>query len=188
MYYRKNIINFFIIISFLFILGCASTYAPEAYLPETEDVQRETYGGWITLVTAPDSLAPEENWMQYSGEFISMDEENIYLLYDSLYLIPKKKIYSSVIEIDEKNSTTFGFWTAGGIASTVTNGVFLIITAPLWLLAGIPTTVGESVRDRYEAEYPDDGYWESIMKFSRFPQGITDIDLKNLRPKIIPNE
>jgi len=188
MFCHKIIIFSLLAFSFLLITGCATTYAPEAYLPDTDDVQTETYGGWLTLVTIPDILKPEEKWMQYSGEFISLDEDNVYLLYDSLYLIPKKKISSSIIELDEKNSTEYGLWTAGGTAATVSNGWFLIITAPLWLLAGIPTTIGESVRDRYETEYPDDEYWESIKKFSRFPQGITGIDLTNIKPKMIPDK
>ena len=186
MFYHKIIISSLVAFSFCLIIGCATTYAPEAYLPDTDDVQTETYGGWITLVTMPDSLSSEEKWMQYSGEFISLDEENVYLLYDSLYRIPKIKIYSSIIELDEKNSTEYGLWTAGGTAATISNGWFLILTAPLWLLGGIPATVGESVRDRYETEYPDSVYWMNVQKFARFPQGLPEnVQLKELKQKEI---
>ena len=175
-------------ISYLLFTSCATSYAPDNWLPETDDVQQEIFGGWITLVTKPDSLKPNEKWIQYSGEFISLDEENVYLLYDSIYVIPKKKIYSSTLELDQKNSTAYGLWTVGGIAGTVTNGLFLVITAPLWLVAGIPATVGESVRDRYEEDEPTQEYWDSINKFARFPQGISDIDLTTIKPVFIFQE
>ena len=126
--------------------------------------------------------------MQYSGEFIAVDENVVYLLYNSVYQIPRHKIYSSVLELDSKSSTGYGLWTAGGTVSTFSNGYFLVITAPLWLLVGIPSTVGESSRDRYEIEYPKDVYWEKVKKYARFPQGVSDIDLTSLKPKVIPEE
>lgn len=80
----------------------------------------------------------------------------------------------------------FGLWTFGGTISTISNGYYLIFTAPFWLLTGIPATVGESSRDRYDEENPDSSFWISIQKFARFPQGLPeDIVLKNLKSKII---
>ena len=171
-----------ILISLGLFAGCASTYAPDNWLPDTPDVPQNVYGGWITLITEPDSLNPEEKWMQYSGEFISLDESNIYLLYDSLYQIPKSKITNSTLEIDEKNATTYGLWVFGGVISTLSHGYYSAITAPLWLLFGIPSAVGESVRDRYEEDEPTQEYWDSINKFARFPQGISAIDLSSIKP------
>lgn len=179
---HNKIIHALLLISYLLLTGCAASYAPDNWLPDTQDVPQNIYGGWITLVTEPDTSNPEEKWMQYSGEFISSDESNIYLLYDSLYQIPKHIISSSLLELDEKNATTYGFWVFLGTISTISNGYYSAITAPLWLAAGIPSAVGESVRDRYEEEPPTQEYWDSINKFARFPQGISDIDLSSIKP------
>lgn len=188
MFYRKIFILSIFTTSSLLISSCATSYAPSNWLPDTDQVQEETFGGWITLVTKPDSLNQNEKWMQYSGEFIAVDENVVYLLYNSVYQIPIHKIYSSILELDSKDNTGYAVWTFGGTLSTISNGYFLVITAPLWLLVGISSTVGESSRDRYEIEYPKDVYWEKVKKFSRFPQGVSDIDLANLKPKVIPEE
>jgi len=171
-----------ILISLTLFTGCATTYAPDNWLPDTQDVPQNVFGGWITVITEPDSLNPDEKWMQYSGEFISFDDSTIYLLYDSLYQIPKRNIRNSTLELDEKSSTTYGFWVFGGTVATLSHGYYAAISAPLWLLIGIPTAVGESVRDRYEAEEPTKEYWDSLNKFARFPQGITNIDLASIKP------
>ncbi|RPI75165.1 MAG: hypothetical protein EHM47_03365 [Ignavibacteriales bacterium] len=172
----------------LFLIGCATTYAPGDWLPETEEVSRQAYGGWITIITYPDTINSEEKWFQYGGEFISTDKNNVYLLYDTVYTIPKNNILKVTLELDEKSSVEYGLWTFGGTVSTISNGYYLIFTAPFWLLTGIPATVGESNRDRYEAENPDLNYWTSVQKFARFPQGLPDnIELKDLKSKIIFN-
>jgi len=163
-------------------MRCATSYAPANYLPSTDDVPQNIYGGWLTVITAPDSLDPDENWMQFSGEFIASEDSIIYLLYDSLYQIPKSKITESILELDEKNTTTYGLWVFGGSILTLSNGYYASITLPLWLLAGIPAVVGESSRDRYEMDEPTVEYWDSIKIFARFPQGVTDIDLTSIKP------
>lgn len=171
-----------------FITGCATTYAPDSWLPDTDDVPQNPYGGWITLITEPDTINPAEKWMQFSGEFISLDDNNVYLLYDSLYQVPKRKITNSTLELDAKSSTAYGLWVFGGSISTISHGYYAAITLPLWLIFGIPSAVGESVRDRYELDYPDQQYWDSVKVFARFPQGISDIDLTTIKPVFNLNE
>jgi len=182
---HNKIIFTIVSISYFLFTGCAASYAPDNWLPDTQDIPQNIYGGWITVITEPDTSNPDEQWMQYSGEFISYDESNIYLLYDSLYQIPKHKISSSLLEIDAKNATAYGVWVFLGTVSTLSHGYYASITAPLWLLFGIPSAVGESVRDRYEEEPPTQEYWDSINKFARFPQSVSDIDLTTIKPVFV---
>jgi hypothetical protein len=182
MYNLKIIYGCLLLFSFTILIGCAATFAPDDWLPETDEVPENVYGGWITLITEPDSLNTEEHWMQYSGEFISLDDENIYLLFDSVYQVPKRKIRNSILELDGKNTTGYGLWVFVGTIATISNGYYLMITAPLWLFFGIPAVVGESSRDKYETEEPSEEYWESIRKFARFPQGVDDIELNDIKP------
>ncbi|HSW55778.1 MAG TPA: hypothetical protein VLH59_11885 [Ignavibacteriaceae bacterium] len=182
MYIHKKILHYLLIISTVILIGCATSYAPDNFLPQTTDVPQDIYGGWLTVITAPDTLHPDENWKQYSGEFIASEDSNIYLLYDSLYQIPKRNIIESTLELDEKNTTTYGLWVFGGSVLTLSNGIYAGITLPLWLLAGIPTVVGESSRDRYETDESTEEYWNGIKMFARFPQGISNIDLASIKP------
>lgn len=185
MYIHNKILSALLSVSFIFYLGCATSYAPDNWLPDTDDVPQNVFGGWITVITEPDSLYPEEKWMEYSGEFIASEDSVICLLYDSLYQIPKHKITESILELDEKNTTAYGLWVLGGSVLTISNGYYAAFTLPLWLGFGIPTVVGESARDRYEMEYPDEQYWDSVKVFARFPQGTNEIDLSQLKPLFV---
>jgi hypothetical protein len=189
MYSHKNFLTLIICTWLIFQCGCATTYAPGDWLPDTDEITEEAYGGWMTIVTLPDTINSEERWLQYGGEFIAVDTLNVYQLYDSLFIIPKSNIYKTTLEIDQKNSVAYGLWTFGGFVATLSNGFYLIFTAPIWLITGIPASVGESLRDRYEAEFPDSLYWTEVRKFARFPQGLPEnFDLKNLKPKVIVSE
>ena len=52
------------------------------------------------------------------------------------------------------------------------------------MIAGIPAVSGESFRDRYEEENPDEYYWDDVIKYSRFPQGVDGLNLSDLQPII----
>ncbi|HEX9251239.1 MAG TPA: hypothetical protein VF870_03305 [Ignavibacteriaceae bacterium] len=184
MYTHKNIIHSSLLILFLLIAGCATSYAPDNWLPETDKVPQNNYGGWITVIVNESKDETEDIVLQYGGEFIAEDSLNVYLLYDSLYTISKDKIENSIIELDQKNTGSYAAWVAGGSLLTLSNGYYAAITFPLWMVAGIPATSGESFRDRYEADYPDEFYWDNVKIFSRFPQGIDGINLSELRPLI----
>ncbi|MDD5607666.1 MAG: hypothetical protein PHY57_04080 [Ignavibacterium sp.] len=177
----------FLLVSLL-LIRCASSYAPENYLPQTEDIPQTIYGGWITIITSPDSSIADDNWLIYGGEFIAVDDSKVYVMYDSLYQIPKYKITESILELDQKYTTTYALWVLGGSILTISNGYYGVYTLPLWLLAGIPTATGESVRDRFEMEYPNDEFWDSVKVFSRFPQGVDGIDLSQINPYLILEE
>ena len=182
MFIRKIIFLSLLLIYSLIIAGCATSYAPDNWLPDTDDVPQNTHGGWIAVITQESTSQSDKKWMEYSGEFIALDENNVYLLYDSLYIIPKDIIVNSVIDLDQKNTAIYALWVALGSLSTISNGYYLAITFPLWLAAGIPTAAGESYRDMHEEEYPSEIYWNDVNKFSRFPQGVESIELSNLQP------
>jgi len=173
-------------LALLLFYGCATSYAPDNWLPNTDQIQKEAYGGWLTLYVSDYSTTqnygtPEE----ISGEFISSDSINVYLLaVDNLLTINKSDIKEAILELDDKNSLEYGAWAGVGTLATISHGKFLIISAPLWLIVGISAASGESFRDRYVEEMPAATYWEEVQKFARFPQGIPpNLDLNELKPK-----
>ena len=182
MFTLKIILSSLLFIYSILITGCATTYAPDNWLPETDDVPQNTHGGWIAVVTQEVTSHSDGEWIQYSGEFIALDEHNVYVLYDSLYIIPKNIIVNSVIDLDQKNTASYAVWVTLGSLLTISNGAYGVITLPLWLLAGIPTAAGESYRDMHAEEYPSELYWNDVNKFSRFPQGVEGIKLSDLQP------
>jgi hypothetical protein len=178
MYYHKVIILLIFLMA-LFCSSCATSYAPSGWLPDLDNVTEKCHGGWITITAPGDG----EKVYEYSGEFIATDSSRVYLLYDSLYIILKNTIQYSALELDEKNTAEYSLWIVGGCLATVSNGLYAVFTAPLWLLIGVSAVAGESSRDYYEADYPDSVYWDTVNKFSRFPQGLSEpipnIKLKN---------
>jgi len=188
MFYHNKLLYLLAITFPIIFWGCATSYAPDGWLSEAEDIPKEIYGGWITIVTKPNNLQAEETSMQYSGEFISVDSTKIYLLYDSVYQIPKNTIRNSTLELYQKKTKSYAWWTTLGTLSTITNGLLLVVTAPLWLTVGIPVTISESSRDNYEMEDPDDAYWNEVKQFARFPQGIDEDDLSHIKPYVISKE
>jgi hypothetical protein len=150
---HKIILSSLLFVYSLLIVGCATSYAPDNWLPETDDVPQNTHGGWIAIVTQEINSRSDEEWIQYSGEFIALDDDNVYVL-----------------------------WVTLGSLLTISNGAYGVITLPLWLFAGIPTASGESYRDMYIEENPGEVYWDNVNKFSRFPQGVVSINLSDLQP------
>ena len=106
----------------------------------------------------------------------------IFICFTIHYLLfQREKIQNSVIELDQKNTGAYAAWVAGGSLLTLSNGYYAGITFPLWMVAGIPAASGESFRDRYETDYPDEFYWDEVKIFSRFPQGVDGINLSELK-------
>lgn len=165
----------FLFIAGIIISGCAHSYAPRRWLPDTDQIQTEAYGGWLSIEYKTEGEETEK----VKGEYITSDSENVYLLYDSLEVIPRYKITEAVLEIDDKNTSQYSGWTVLGTVSTLSHGWFLVFTMPTWLTTGIIATSGESYRDRYSADDPTNEYWDHIIKFARFPQGLP----KNINPK-----
>jgi hypothetical protein len=76
-------------------------------------------------------------------------------------------------------------WTLLGSLSTITNGFYLVLTFPLWLISGGIITVNESESGLFKTEYPGEEWWRTVARYSRFPQGIPkEVDLRKLKSKI----
>ncbi len=158
-------------------VGCASVQAPHGYLPDASNAQKNVYGGWITLEYSAGNAVETTD-----GEFIAFQDSSAYVLTEfRLIRIPSTDIKRASLDIYSKNTLLFALWTVAGTATTATHGWYLIISAPLWLLTGIPSTISESMDGRLAEEKPSISWWLSTSKFSRFPQGIPKgIDPDNL--------
>ncbi len=182
---HKSIKIFLIAFMILIMGGCAHSYAPQKWLPDTDQIQTEAYGGWLTIDYEPGN----DETIVIRGEYITSDTLNVYILYDSLYIIPKGKITDAILEIDDKNTSEYSGWTVLGTVSTLSHGWFLGFTFPIWLATGISASSGESFRDRYSEGDPDEAYWNQILKYSRFPQGKPEnVNLRELRRKGVYGE
>lgn len=181
MYFLKIFLTLFVLV---ILSSCATTNAPDGWLPKAEDIPTDTYGAWCTLNIKVNSRLNKSGENVVAGELIAIDDSSIYLLNDVLLdRIPQRNILKSVIELDRKHYE-YGIHTSFGTLSTISHGLVSIITAPMWILFGWPVAIGETYRDRYLGNPPDNLYWNTVRKFSRYPQGISsDVDYQSLKLK-----
>lgn len=165
--------------------GCASVQAPDGYLPDASGTQWDVYGGWITV-----DYGEKDSINTVEGEFIGFQDSVVYILTESdLFTIRYEKVRSASLDVNTRQTGLFAGWTLLGTLSTASHGWYFILSAPLWLLTGIPSTVSASYDGRYADDHPGIAWWQSVTKFSRFPQGIPKgVDLNRLKLKRYPHE
>ncbi|HTK82689.1 MAG TPA: hypothetical protein VL633_10385 [Bacteroidota bacterium] len=151
-------------ISLLAVAGCASTSAPPGWLPNAEDVQQNVYGGWITAEIDSSNITKK-----VSGELLAVEQDSVYILtYSGLRPMYRNDIARAKVAFFEGDYGGMRAWTLVGTLSTLSHGFYLLISAPLWILAGT-VAVSAATHDQL-IEYPRHS-WNEMKKYSRFPQG-----------------
>jgi hypothetical protein len=165
------------------VLACAP-YAPRGWLSTPEVAQAEAYGGWMRAEVRSGAVRSIAE-----GELIAVSPDSLYVLVGAagLMALPTKGVVNAVVETYDSRAGLLGVWMLLGTASTVSNGVGLILTAPMWLLfgtIGISKATGAAQVQRSGSSIGD---WAALQKFARFPQGLPpDLDRARLRPKPRP--
>lgn len=158
------------------MIGCATSIAPKGWLPDPSEAQSQAFGAWMTV-----EYGSEAGTKISDGELIAVQENNVYLLTkDGITFISTDKVQNAMFAIykEEKIVGTWGFL---GTLSTISHGMYLILSAPTWIITGIASAVGESKSGLLKYS---DSSWEEIKKYARFPQGVPKgINLESLRSK-----
>jgi len=161
--------GWFIILICLTLTGCASTGAPDGWLPVAAAAPKDPYGSWVTIEFQKGS---QEAFLV--GEFLAVDRDSLYVLAPyygssdpirgvSLDTIKKAKIAS----FDPETGKAVG-WVAMGSLASLSHGLGAAISIPLWMIMGGALAGGQS-RTALE-NYPDLS-WSELRMYSRFPQG-----------------
>lgn len=155
--------------------SCTGVRAPRESVPKRKAIATDAFGGWIII--NPGNPEPR------MGELISHTDESVFIMtYSGLEEIEKSQIDSARLIMYNTQSLEYSVWTTLGSLSTLSNGFYLGLTLPLWLLTGIPVSTGEARRQNY-IDFPASG-WAEIGKFARFPQGMpAGINHSSLRPR-----
>ena len=143
----------------LFSPGCATTNAQNHWLSDPDDVPTNVWGGWISIQCGSEPFA---------GELIAICNDSAFVADKSLHAIPLPNIITARLVIFDA-SGAMGVGVAIGTLSTISNGYYLILTAPMWLICG---TIAASSRS-YDPilDYPKASFQE-FVPFARFPQGL----------------
>lgn len=161
--------------------GCAGNSAPEGWLPKLAEAQTGAYGGWIEL--SYDTLTRQRT----DGELIAVNADSVWVLSrDQVLVIPTASVRAGKLTgyAAEKGGVTT--WAVLGTLSTISNGWFLILTAPMWIIGG-SLSVGSESRAPERKSPPL--AWGELAPFARFPQGMPEgMDVSTLKEKTVRSE
>jgi hypothetical protein len=104
------------------------------------------------------------------GELLGIDPEHLYVLENERTVaIPRSSVERVSIKLYTSGATAAGIWTGLGTISTLSHGLYLIITAPIWLATGVPTTASLAATNHLRVE---PAQLDRLDQFARFPQGL----------------
>ena len=157
-----------------FLLGCASHTAPDDWLPEAAETQWEAYGGWVSVrcweyaTTCSDA----------DGELIAVSPDTLYILTGyRLEAIPVTGLEDMVVTAWDPRTGTIAGWAVFGTLLTASNGMFAVISMPIWIIAGTTSAVAQSTAPRERS-------LRALQRYARFPQGLPPgLDRRTLEPK-----
>jgi hypothetical protein len=157
------------------LISCATTNAPKRWLSEPEEVSLDAYGSWIDVRSQQNRI---------SGELIAVTKDTLFVTDTVLHAIVSKDILSA--RLVTYHAGNLGGLVVFGTLSTISNGFYLLLTAPMWLIFGS----GAAVYRSYEPiiDYPQKSI-EHFKPFARYPQGLPanldrrSISIKTLRRK-----
>ena len=147
------------------LAGCATNPAPPGWLPPAAKAQAQAYGGWISL-----NCKKGEAVTHVEGELIAVTDDRVFVLADSgLVEVRHESVAKATLAAYATGEGALAGWSALGTVSTLSHGLYLLITAPMWIIAGIMAAGGESGAGLLR--YPQKPL-ASFRLYARFPQGL----------------
>lgn len=176
----RNRDRFYFIACACLLMSCAASQAPRRWLPNPLTTQTESYGGWVKL----EYLTPEKKKTAVSGELIAVNADSVFVAGTGFYAVALSSVKSARLEAYESYSGEVGGLAMLGTLTTISNGAFLIFTAPMWIIGGSAVSASRSREPMIDYPKRD---WNRLAAFARFPQGLPEgLDRRNIKMKIQP--
>ncbi|HET6348761.1 MAG TPA: hypothetical protein VFH88_06715 [Candidatus Krumholzibacteria bacterium] len=144
--------------------GCASMppgTPPD--LPSPGSVRNDPYGSYIYLDHG-------DGWT--AGELLAIERDStIYVMTAEQHAVgidAGSVTSAQLIQFDASPESVAGLAALGTLA-TISNGAFLVFTAPLWIIVG---TAGASARSHEPIIVWPRQNWGEFVPFARFPTGL----------------
>ena len=148
----------------LLVAGCvSSSTAPENFLAPVDEAGRHPFGGWIEVVT-------DENDAPVTGELLAVHEDSIFVLGPELIAIAHADVSEASMYAYNARFSRLAGWSAAGTLGTLSHGLFLVFTGPIWIITGT-TAAGIQSRQPRLRRSADDS-WNAFRLYSRFPAGL----------------
>ena len=103
------------------------------------------------------------------GELLAATQEGLALATErGVEAVPAGSVRSVEVRVLPSHSGAMAAWTVAGTLSSISHGVLLVVSAPVWLIAGIGSAAGAEGRG-VETSAFDAGL---LSQYARFPQGM----------------
>jgi hypothetical protein len=156
------------------LTGCGTMHAPRGTVPAAHAAGSDAWGGWIRVVSV--------DGRRDQGELIAVSADSLWLLVGAVPLaIAAERVRSAeVTGWDSRPGDVVGL-AALGTLSTISNGAFLLLTAPAWIVTGAVASSAQAAQSRISAGGAD---LQRLAVYARFPAGLPPgLDLRTLRPR-----
>lgn len=161
------IVRIAVIVAMVIASGCAATHQPARWSKGVADMPENVYGSWIWLTLKKTSPAQEA--VSFGGELIAVSADSVYVAAPAFRALPRRSIAKARLAAYDASPEEAGFATFIGSTLTLSNGVYLLFTWPMWILGGTAATIAHSFAP--VIDYPSDTF-EEMSAFARFPGGL----------------
>jgi hypothetical protein len=158
------------------VAGCARSPAPAGAVPWPAGAEADPYGAWI-------QVERQGGGGVVAGELLAVDPDTVFVLtWDGAVRgVPLDSVREATIAWYRGHATDLAAWTVVGTISTISNGVFLLLTAPMWLIAGSAATAAESRAPLVRV--PTRADWTTARMYARYPAGLPPDLPRRLAPR-----
>jgi hypothetical protein len=112
----------------------------------------------------------EGKLLKFWGELLAVDGRSLWVLAGArTRRVERRSLRSVKLEMHPSNAALMGIWSAVGAISTLSHGRYLVISAPVWVVAG--TGAVASAWTGNELKVPLDRL-DELRQFARFPAGM----------------
>lgn len=158
------------------VAGCGTLHAPRGSVPDAQGAGSTAFGGWARVVYLADDEPRDAE-----GELIAVGRDTLWLMQSAALAIPVAQVVRAEVTGFDSRPGQVVAAAALGLASTVSNGYFLVFSAPAWLITGAVASSSQARLSRVEARVPN---LAPLAHYARFPQGLPPgLDVTTLRPR-----
>ncbi len=146
--------------------GCASAPPPPPdWLPSPEETQSSPFGGWVEI----EHHSPRGE-LRFSGELLAVQDERVYILQgDAVKSVPIDSVTKAKLTWYDSQAGGVAAGAVLGTVTTLSNGFYLVFTAPMWIIGG---SVATHQRSRDPIIATPKQAWSEFVPYARFPQGL----------------
>ena len=146
-------------------ITCTPNPAPSGWLSPPQVEAADPYGAWIVV------WGPKQREIR-SGELLAVTHDSVFLLSD--LNVPEGVAagdsLGATLAFYDPQTGSLSAWTALGTIGTISNGLFLIFTGPIFLITGSVATGHQSSAPIVTVR--PGGDWRALAPYARFPGGL----------------